>query len=308
MKETKYENVSMNLGRKGNADMSDVENMKRKSLAWFFDGGSQYYFVVESDEGDSSILDAMRHQNGAAWHIRSNEVFAELAALDDGDRNYLTVTMVCHFVNDIDAEQASDDEEGEGDVKIDNRNDSSDYINFNDIVSGCALNDVLMPVKTELSFDEVRNYPNASVGYGELRDLSNWHNTGELGYHTAYINGIKSRSIPGYTGLWAGEDGSIWSQLSYQGNGAKVRRGERVDAMEGSPVRKLKPQHCMGYDVISYPRIGRAYGSNHVYVHRLIYIAWVDANIDGRVVSHLDGVASNNAPDNLCVAVNRSYH
>ena len=302
MNYVRYENVSMNTGRKGNADMHDVEYMKNKAIAWFFDGNAQYYFIIESDEGDSSILEAMRHHNGAAWHIRSNKVFEELVNLDDGDRNYIAVTMVCKFINNIDDNDKSEEND---DDKSDNCDDNSNRLDFSDVKQEIASQNAAAQVIKELTYNGIKDFPNPSIAYGTIEDLSDWHNNiGCSGYYEANINGIKCRRVPDYPGLWAGEDGSIWSQLSYNGNGMKARRGEQIDVLNGSPVRKLKPQHCMGYDVISYPKIGRAYGSTHVYVHRLVYSAWISKDIDGRIVTHCDGVLTNNVPDNLFVPVN----
>ena len=124
---------------------------------------------------------------------------------------------------------------------------------------------------------------------------------------TALVNDVKIKPVPGRPFLWAGEDGYIYSELSFGNNGAKCRKGVEEYGGKGSRVRKLVIRYNDGtnssnpYGRIVYPAFEwECCDSHNLRVSRLVCASYHGpAPFEGAVVDHIDGNKHNNRPDNL---------
>lgn len=105
------------------------------------------------------------------------------------------------------------------------------------------------------------------------------------------------RDIPGYDGYMAGSDGSIWSCWKCFGT---ARGWERTS----QPQRQLRSQPVRsGHLKVTLYIAGRRL---HRYVHALVMFAFKGPRPYPKAeVRHLDGMASNNTPDNLVWGTHR---
>lgn len=133
-----------------------------------------------------------------------------------------------------------------------------------------------------------------------------WKNkSGEV--TTALVNDVKIKPVPGRPFLWAGEDGYIYSELSFGNNGEKCRKGIVEYGGKGSRVRKLVIRYNDGinssnpYGRIVYPAFEwETCDSHNLRVSRLVCSSYHGpAPFEGAVVDHIDGNKHNNRPDNL---------
>lgn len=133
-----------------------------------------------------------------------------------------------------------------------------------------------------------------------------WKN--KAGYvTTALVNDVKIKPVPGRPFLWAGEDGYIYSELSFGNNGEKCRKGIVEYGGKGSRVRKLVIRYNDGinssnpYGRIVYPAFEwETCDSHNLRVSRLVCSSYHGpAPFEGAVVDHIDGNKHNNRPDNL---------
>lgn len=123
----------------------------------------------------------------------------------------------------------------------------------------------------------------------------------------AIVGGVKVKPVPGRPFLWAGEDGFIYSALSFRNNGARARKGIVAYGDEGSRVRKLVPRYNDGVNItapyarIEYPAFEwEDCDSHNLRVSRLVCSAFHGvAPFEEAVVDHIDGDKHNNRPDNL---------
>ena len=124
---------------------------------------------------------------------------------------------------------------------------------------------------------------------------------------TALVNDVKIKPVPGRPFLWAGEDGYIYSELSFGNNGEKCRKGIVEYGGKGSRVRKLVIRYNDGinsanpYGRIVYPAFEwEICDSHNLRVSRLVCLSYHGpAPFEGAVVDHIDGNKHNNRPDNL---------
>lgn len=124
---------------------------------------------------------------------------------------------------------------------------------------------------------------------------------------TALVNDVKIKPVPGRPFLWAGEDGYIYSELSFGNNGEKCRKGIVEYGGKGSRVRKLVIRYNDGinsanpYGRIVYPAFEwEICDSHNLRVSRLVCSSYHGpAPFEGAVVDHIDGNKHNNRPDNL---------
>ena len=124
---------------------------------------------------------------------------------------------------------------------------------------------------------------------------------------TALVNDVKIKPVPGHPFLWAGEDGYIYSELSFGNNGEKCRKGIVEYGGKGSRVRKLVIRYNDGinssnpYGRIVYPAFEwETCDSHNLRVSRLVCLSYHGpAPFEGAVVDHIDGNKHNNRPENL---------
>ena len=142
--------------------------------------------------------------------------------------------------------------------------------------------------------------------YEDLTITRVWKNkAGEV--TTALVNDVKIKPVPGRPFLWAGEDGYIYSELSFGNNGEKCRKGIVEYGGKGSRVRKLVIRYNDGinssnpYGRIVYPAFEwETCDSHNLRVSRLVCSSYHGpAPFEGAVVDHIDGNKHNNRPDNL---------
>lgn len=206
------------------------------------------------------------------------------------------------------------------------------YVYFNAYYAGkAALADFLIDYNTELvgllaeydleTFDylidnDFYDFDNDSEAKEDASDIVTededltitrvWKNkAGEV--TTALVNDVKIKPVPGRPFLWAGEDGYIYSELSFGNNGEKCRKGIVEYGGKGSRVRKLVIRYNDGinssnpYGRIVYPAFEwETCDSHNLRVSRLVCSSYHGpAPFEGAVVDHIDGNKHNNRPDNL---------
>jgi len=207
------------------------------------------------------------------------------------------------------------------------------YVYFNAYYAGKSeLADFLMEYDTELvalvneydleTFDylidgDFYNFDNDSDAKDDVSDIVAdededmtisrvWKNkAGKI--TTALVNDVKIKPVPGHPFLWAGDDGYIYSELSFNNNGAKCRKGIEEYGGKGSRVKKLVIRYNDGtnssnpYGRIAYPAFEwEECDSHNLRVSRLVCLSHNGpAPFEGAVVDHIDGNKHNNRPDNL---------
>lgn len=92
----------------------------------------------------------------------------------------------------------------------------------------------------------------------------------------------------GFPGYGVDTNGNIWSRWT-PGRGHGMRIGSRT--------KRLAPQSSLGYQRVNLYVAGVM---KHVFVHRLVLLAFVGPCPDGLQCRHLDGDRTNNALSNLC--------
>lgn len=155
--------------------------------------------------------------------------------------------------------------------------------------------------------DDDKDTTREEVFDDEVLTLSHVLKTSDGDVIAAIVNGVKVKPVPGRPFLWAGEDGYIYSALSFCNNGAKCRKGIVAYGDEGSRVRKLVPRYNDGVNItapyarIEYPAFEwEDCDSHNLRVSRLVCSAFHGAApFEDAVVDHINGDKHNNRPDNL---------
>ena len=147
---------------------------------------------------------------------------------------------------------------------------------------------------------------NEQLPKNEARVTRVWRNkNGEV--TAAKIAGLRIRPSLSYPGLWADENGDIWSELRFKKNAYAIRRGERTELAVQDRMTKLTPRYNDGlaaakpYPRVQYPAFDyEDVLSHNLRVHIIVCEAWNGPKpFDGAVVDHIDGDKHNNRPDNL---------
>lgn len=99
-------------------------------------------------------------------------------------------------------------------------------------------------------------------------------------------NPVTFKDIPGFPGYRVGDDGTVWSCLN-------SRWGVNPDRWKA-----LKP----GKDTKGYLFVNLFLGkvAHHRSVHRLVLEAFVGPRPEGQETRHLNGIRTDNRPENLC--------
>lgn len=103
---------------------------------------------------------------------------------------------------------------------------------------------------------------------------------------------VQYREIPGYPGYRVGDDGSVWSCL--ERHYPKGKFGQGVQWRPGSKWMRMKPvtnKNGGHHHVLVRGR--------HIFIHRLILLAFVGPCPEGMECCHNDGDPTNNRLDNL---------
>lgn len=267
-----YDHLALIKLTTGNAEAIDKLNGILNKL----DGNVEYIYD-EDDEPeppyDWCISDRMVDDVTTAYYVYFNAYYAGKSALADFLIDY--DTELVGLLAEYDLETF--------DYLIDN-----DFYDFDN--DGEAKEDAydIVPEDEDLTITRV------------------WKNkAGEV--TTALVNDVKIKPVPGRPFLWAGEDGYIYSELSFGNNGEKCRKGIVEYGGKGSRVRKLVIRYNDGinssnpYGRIVYPAFEwETYDSHNLRVSRLVCSSYHGpAPFEGAVVDHIDGNKHNNRPDNL---------
>lgn len=267
-----YDHLALIKLTTGNAEAIDKLNGILNKL----DGNVEYIYD-EDDEPeppyDWCISDRIVDDVTTAYYVYFNAYYAGKAELADFLIDY--DTELVGLLDEYDLETF--------DYLIDN-----DFYDFDN--DGEAKEDVsdIVPEDEDLTITRV------------------WKNkAGEV--TTALVNDVKIKPVPGRPFLWAGEDGYIYSELSFGNNGEKCRKGIVEYGGKGSRVRKLVIRYNDGinssnpYGRIVYPAFEwETCDSHNLRVSRLVCSSYHGpAPFEGAVVDHIDGNKHNNRPDNL---------
>lgn len=267
-----YDHLALIKLTTGNAEAIDKLNGILNKL----DGNVEYIYD-EDDEPeppyDWCISDRMVDDVTTAYYVYFNAYYAGKSALADFLIDY--DTELVGILAEYDLETF--------DYLIDN-----DFYDFDN--DGEAKEDAsdIVPDDEDLTITRV------------------WKNkAGEV--TTALVNDVKIKPVPGRPFLWAGEDGYIYSELSFGNNGEKCRKGIVEYGGKGSRVRKIVIRYNDGinssnpYGRIVYPAFEwETCDSHNLRVSRLVCSSYHGpAPFEGAVVDHIDGNKHNNRPDNL---------
>lgn len=267
-----YDHLALIKLTTGNAEAIDKLNGILNNL----DGNVEYIYD-EDDEPeppyDWCISDRMVDDVTTAYYVYFNAYYAGKAALADFLIDY--DTELVGILAEYDLETF--------DYLIDN-----DFYDFDNDGEAKEDSSDIVPDDEDLTITRV------------------WKNkAGEV--TTALVNDVKIKPVPGRPFLWAGEDGYIYSELSFGNNGEKCRKGIVEYGGKGSRVRKLVIRYNDGinssnpYGRIVYPAFEwETCDSHNLRVSRLVCSSYHGpAPFEGAVVDHIDGNKHNNRPDNL---------
>lgn len=267
-----YDHLALIKLTTGNAEAIDKLNGILNKL----DGNVEYIYD-EDDEPeppyDWCISDRMVDDVTTAYYVYFNAYYAGKAALADFLIDY--DTELVGLLAEYDLETF--------DYLIDN-----DFYDFDNDGESKEDASYIVPDDEDLTITRV------------------WKN--KAGYvTTALVNDVKIKPVPGRPFLWAGEDGYIYSELSFGNNGEKCRKGIVEYGGKGSRVRKLVIRYNDGinssnpYGRIVYPAFEwETCDSHNLRVSRLVCSSYHGpAPFEGAVVDHIDGNKHNNRPDNL---------
>lgn len=267
-----YDHLALIKLTTGNAEAIDKLNGILNKL----DGNVEYIYDDDDEPEppyDWCISDRMVDEVTTAYYVYFNAYYAGKSALADFLIDY--DTELVGLLAEYDLETF--------DYLIDN-----DFYDFDN--DGEAKEDAsdIVPEDEDLTITRV------------------WKNkAGEV--TTALVNDVKIKPVPGRPFLWAGEDGYIYSELSFGNNGEKCRKGIVEYGGKGSRVRKLVIRYNDGinssnpYGRIVYPAFEwETCDSHNLRVSRLVCSSYHGpAPFEGAVVDHIDGNKHNNRPDNL---------
>lgn len=267
-----YDHLALIKLTTGNAEAIDKLNGILNKL----DGNVEYIYD-EDDEPeppyDWCISDRMVDDVTTAYYVYFNAYYAGKDALADFLIDY--DTELVGILSEYDLETF--------DYLIDN-----DFYDFDNDGEAKEDSSDIVPDDEDLTITRV------------------WKNkAGEV--TTALVNDVKIKPVPGRPFLWAGEDGYIYSELSFGNNGEKCRKGIVEYGGKGSRVRKLVIRYNDGinssnpYGRIVYPAFEwETCDSHNLRVSRLVCSSYHGpAPFEGAVVDHIDGNKHNNRPDNL---------
>src|SRR5436190_2184869 len=104
---------------------------------------------------------------------------------------------------------------------------------------------------------------------------------------------LRLKPVPGFVGLFAGSDGSVWRYRNFSGRAARW-----------NGWRQLAQQvHRDDYVEVVLPREDKS--NRHMMVHTLVALAFHGERPAGLVITHRDGDKRNNAPSNLAYRTSR---
>lgn len=279
------------------------------------DGNIEYIYDEDEEPEppyDWCISERMINDVTTVYYVYFNACYAGRAELADFLMDYDTelVDLVLEYdlevfdylidydFYDID-HRAADKKEAAADIVDDE--EEVHHIDDNPLTN--ALSNLVVMPKSEhakLHGEEKR------IVNEDLTITRVWKNkAGEV--TTALVNDVKIKPVPGRPFLWAGEDGYIYSELSFGNNGEKCRKGIVEYGGKGSRVRKLVIRYNDGinssnpYGRIVYPAFEwETCDSHNLRVSRLVCSSYHGpAPFEGAVVDHIDGNKHNNRPDNL---------
>lgn len=98
---------------------------------------------------------------------------------------------------------------------------------------------------------------------------------------------LRLKPVPGYSGLFAGSDGSVWRYRNFTGKASRWNGWRQLAAHVNQE----------GYREVCVPR-GEKW-NRHLAVHAVVALAFHGERPAGLVITHLDGDKFNNAPTNL---------
>lgn len=267
-----YDHLALIKLTTGNAEAIDKLNCIINKL----DGNVEYIYDDDDEPEppyDWCISDRMVDDVTTAYYVYFNAYYAGKAALADFLIDY--DTELVGLLAEYDLETF--------DYLIDN-----DFYDFDNDGEAKEDSSDIVPDDEDLTITRV------------------WKNkAGEV--TTALVNDVKIKPVPGRPFLWAGEDGYIYSELSFGNNGEKCRKGIVEYGGKGSRVRKLVIRYNDGinssnpYGRIVYPAFEwETCDSHNLRVSRLVCSSYHGpAPFEGAVVDHIDGNKHNNRPDNL---------
>lgn len=267
-----YDNLALIKLTTGNAEAIDKLNGILNKL----DGNVEYIYDDDDEPEppyDWCISDRMVDDVTTAYYVYFNAYYAGKSALADFLIDY--DTELVGILAEYDLETF--------DYLIDN-----DFYDFDNDGEAKEYASDIVPEDEDLTITRV------------------WKNkAGEV--TTALVNDVKIKPVPGRPFLWAGEDGYIYSELSFGNNGEKCRKGIVEYGGKGSRVRKLVIRYNDGinssnpYGRIVYPAFEwETCDSHNLRVSRLVCSSYHGpAPFEGAVVDHIDGNKHNNRPDNL---------